>query len=418
VKDRHDLLDAKSPANGKVVQLTTEKDIPGSHIYMEAQIFSSDSKRFLLQRSGHPHGSDKDDPKHQYFVCDLENDCALSPLTSEIGATAPSVFGDKRVYYFVDRTEVGGGRLTLMRVNFDGTDRQTVMVLDATIPGTNYRPSRIYPLSTISSDGKRLALSCFLGDGKQENLTWGLMVFDLERASVKLILQGPSWCNVHPQYCRSTDVNAGHDILVQENHDNITDVQGQIKKLVGGVGADIHVIRDDGTNFRNMPWGRDGNEQCQGHQCWRGTSTWAITSTVTQRPQEKQLIEGNAAPFAGHVGSKTPGGIRNDLSRNFPGPFFWHFGTDSAGRRLITDGGRMDRECGIYLTDLDEPGKDATGHFNYLLSPRCSCSKGTHIHPFLSPDGRYGFFNSDESGILQAYMIALPHPFADRRRVQ
>jgi len=407
MKYRPDLLDEKSAANIKVVQLTTEQDVPGSHIYMEAQIFASDSRRFLLQRSGHAHGSDKDDPKHQYLVCDLENHCALNPLTTEIGATAPSVFGNKCVYYFVDQTEVGGGRLMLKRVNFDGTDRQTIMVIDSTIPGTDYRPSRIYPLSTISSDGKRLALSCFLGNGKPENITWGLMIFDLEQPAVKLILQESSWCNVHPQYCRSTDIDASHDILVQENHDNITDAQGQITKLVGGAGADIHVIRDDGANFRNMPWGRDGNEFCQGHQCWRGRSTWAITSTITKQPHEAQLIEGRAAPFTGHIGIKTPEGLRNDLSRNFPGPFFSHFGTDSEGRRLITDSGRMDRNCGIYITDLGEPGKNPDGHFTYLLSPRSSCCVTAHLHPFLSPEGRYGFFNSDESGILQAYMIML-----------
>jgi hypothetical protein len=44
-------------------------------------------------------------------------------------------------------------------------------------------------------------------------------------------------------------------------------------------GADIHVLRDDGSTFRDMPWGRDGNEFCKGHQCWRGRTSWAITST-------------------------------------------------------------------------------------------------------------------------------------------
>lgn len=33
---RPDLLDEKSPGNIKVVQLTTENDVPSSHIYMEA----------------------------------------------------------------------------------------------------------------------------------------------------------------------------------------------------------------------------------------------------------------------------------------------------------------------------------------------------------------------------------------------
>jgi len=403
MKYRPDLLDKKSPQNIKVVQLTTENNVPSSHVYMEAQIFASDSKRFLLHRSARAHDSDKNDPKHQYLVCDLENNCVLSPLTSEVGATSPSVFGEKLVYYFVNQTEVGGGRLTLMRVNLDGTDRQSVMVIDSTIPGTNYRPSCIYPLSTISSDGKRLALSCFLGDGRQENITWGLMVFDLEKLSVKLILQGQTWCNIHPQYCRSADADASHDILIQENHGNIADAQGQVLKGVGGDYADIHVIRDDGTNFRNTLWGRDGNEFCTGHQCWRGRSVWAIASIGNQQLQEGQLVESSIAPFMGHIGIKTTGGIRNDLSRNFTKPSFIHFGTDIDGRRLITDG---NQGTGVFVADLGKPGKDPA-EFTYLLSPRNNYSKKAHIHPFLSPNGKFGFFNSDESGILQAYMIML-----------
>jgi hypothetical protein len=424
MKERPDLLDKKSPGNIKVVQLTEETGVPSSHVYMEAQVFSSDSRRFLLHRAAYAHGpsgtgpngtytlADKrkfrDDPEHQYLLCDIENNCALSPLIAETGAIAPSVYADKYAYYFIDRTEVGGGSLTLKRVNLDGTGRQTVMVIDAAIPGTNYRPSFIYPLSTISSDGKRMALSCFLGDGSETKITWGLMVFDLEKASVRLVMEGPSWCNMHPQYCRSSDPEACHDILIQENHGNITGAQGQIQALTGGNGADIHVIRDDGTNFRDMPWGRDGNERCQGHQCWRGLSTWAITSTGMKKPPEKHLIESRPVPSADHLGSKTPGGIRNDLSRNFPGPFFWHFATDIEGRRLITDGcDTFGPDCAVYLADLGKPGTDPAGPFNYLLTPRCSCTKNSHLHPFLSPDGQYGFFNSDESGILQAYMVML-----------
>jgi hypothetical protein len=44
-------------------------------------------------------------------------------------------------------------------------------------------------------------------------------------------------------------------------------------------------------------------------------------------------------------------------------------------------------------------------NITFLLNPRSSWQKGAHIHPFLSPDGMMGFFNSDESGILQAYMV-------------
>jgi hypothetical protein len=401
-RPRPDLVDKESPKGLEVIQLTSEAEVPSSHLYMEAQIFTPDSKRFVLHRSATAHGGSQSDLKHQYLLCDLTDNYALAPLTTEAGVTAASVSPDgKYVYYFVNETKPGGGRLTLKRVNLDGTERQTIVVIDKPLPGTKFRPSKIYPLSTISSDGARMALSCFLGDGQTENSPFGLMVFDLRAATVRLVIHGQSWCNMHPQYSRSLEPETSHDILIQENHENVCDAAGAIKKLVGGVGADIHVIRDDGSNFRNMPWGRDGNEACQGHQCWRGRTEWAITSTGTRRPPEAQLIEGRAAPHAGHVGSKTPGGVRNDLSRSFPKPRFYHFATDIAGRRLISDaaGGL------VYVAELGQPGKDPLSNFRRLLATGSSMKKGAHIHPFLSPDGSLGFFNSDETGLLQAYMV-------------
>jgi hypothetical protein len=405
-RPRPDLLDSASPQGIEIIQLTSEDGVPASHLYMEAQVFTPDSKRFVLHRSATAHGGSKHDPQHRYLLCDIEDGCSLHPLTEETGATAASVSPDGRyVYYFVDETRLGGGRLTLKRVQLDGTARETIFVLDSPIPDTKYRPTDLYPLSTISSDGKRLAISAFLGDGQQAGAPFGLMVFDIERATVRLICQGQTWCNMHPQYSRSADPEACHDILIQENHGNEADAQGSIQRLVGGAGADIHVIRDDGTNFRDLPWGRDGNEACQGHQCWRGRSSWAITSTGTSHPPEAQLIEAKAASSADHAGIKTPGAVRNDLTREFPNPHFYHFATDIEGRHLISDAAPFNKDAKIYVAELGEPGQDPLRNFKYLLSPRSSCEKGSHIHPFLSPDGTMGFFNSDESGLLQAYMI-------------
>ncbi len=408
---RPDLLDERSPEGIEVVQLTTEPDVPASHVYMEAQIFTPDSKRLVVHRSAHAHGGDQHDPEHRYLLCDIENGCELSPLTSETGATAPSISPDGRwFYYFVNETVTNGGKLTLKRVGLDGGEcraraRETICVLDGPLPGTDFRPSHMYVLSTISSDGRRVATGGYLGDGDTRSAPYGMMVFDVEEGTVELVLHGPTWCNIHPQYCRSTDPEGSHDILVQENHDNVADERGQIERLVGGVGADIHVIRDDGTDFRNMPWGRDGNEQCQGHQCWRGSSRWAITSTGTKQPPEAQLIEGYAAPYAGHVGIDTPGGVRNDLSRSVEDPHFYHFGTDIAGTRIVSDAEPRDQGGAVWLAELGEAGEEPLLDPRYLLNPRSTCEKDTHIHPFLSPDGTMAFFNSDESGLLQAYMI-------------
>jgi len=117
------------------------------------------------------------------------------------------------------------------------------------------------------------------------------------------------------------------------------------------------------------------------------------------------LIEGRAAQHAGHVGIATPGGLRNDLSRDFTNPKFYHFATDLAGRRLISDAGPLGVEAKIFTAEFGEPGKDPLAAWRYLLRPRSTCKKESHIHPFLSPDGKRAFFNSDESGRLQAYMV-------------
>lgn len=406
MKRRPDLVGPDSPAGLEVFQLTTESGMPSSHVYMEAQVFTPDSRELVLHRSAHPHGSSPRDPEHRYLVCDLSDGGSLCPITEETGATAPSISPDGRVlYYFVDQTEVGGGRLTLRRVNLDGTGRETLLVIDAPLPGTGFRPSRPYPLSTISSDGERLAISAFLGDGRTEDAPWGLLVCDLRRGRVELVLQGQSWCNLHPQYCRGTGLREAHDVLIQENHGNHCDLTGQFDRLTGGEGADIHLIRDDGTGLRDLPWGRDGNEFCQGHQCWIGRSDRALTSTSTRQPRGACLIAGSPVPHVGHLGAATPGGRRTDLTRQVERPDFYHFATDLAGRRLITDSGPTDNGGGLWLAELpadeDAPLIDLT----FLLNPRSSWAKGTHIHPFLSPDGRCGFFNSDESGVLQAYLV-------------
>ncbi len=402
---RPDLVAPDAPAGTEVFQLTSEA-VPSCHVYMEAQIFSPDSKRFVLHRSAHAHGSDKNDPEHRYLLCDIEDGCSLSPLTEETGATAPSMTPDgKYLYYFVNETEVNGGRVTLKRVRLDGTERETILVLDDGVPGTGMRPSHLYPLSTISSDGERLALSAFMGDGETEDAPFGLMIFDVTKATVELILQGQTWCNLHAQYSRSLDPEASHDILIQENHGNKANPQGEITTLVSGAGADIHVIRDDGTNFRTMPWGRDGNEHCQGHQCWRGRSEWAITSTGTREPRSARLIEGRAVADQGHLGLETPGAVRNDLSRELEQPDFYHFATDIEGTRLISDTGPMNPEGRVVVAELGTPGESPLVNLRTVAHPKCSWVKGAHMHPFLSPDGRTGFFNSDESGVLQAYMV-------------
>ncbi len=402
---RPDLVSASSPAGTMVYQLTTERDVPSCHIYMEAQIFTPDSKRLVLHRSADAHRPQRGDPEHQYLLCDLENDGALSPLTNEVNAVGPSVSPDGQwLYYFLDHTEIGGGSLTLKRVRLDGTERQTVMVVDDRIPGTDMRPSFVAARSGISADGKRVAFSGFLRDGERLDLPWGLMVFEVEECSVRVVLYGNDWCDMHPQYCRAPGF--WHDIMVQHNHGYFYAPDGGYHSSRDGTGADVHVIRDDGTDLRDPPVGRDGVEYCQGHQCWLGRTDLGLSTTILTDRGEQQLIVGKSAPCADHVGLNTPGAVRNHLTRGFGGPHFYHFQPDAQGRQIIMDYHDSQGRQGIYLADVPEDVlSGALSNYRYLVNPRSSWKSAAHPHPFLSPDGRTGFFNSDETGTLQAYMV-------------
>ena len=65
---RPDLLDEDSPEGIEVVQLTDEPDIPSSHVYMEAHVFTPDSRRIVLHRAADPHGADNLNPEHRSLL--------------------------------------------------------------------------------------------------------------------------------------------------------------------------------------------------------------------------------------------------------------------------------------------------------------------------------------------------------------
>ena len=56
---RPDMLAIRSPAEIEVFQLTDEPTLPSCHVYMEAQVFTLDSRYYVLHRSVHAHGSEK-----------------------------------------------------------------------------------------------------------------------------------------------------------------------------------------------------------------------------------------------------------------------------------------------------------------------------------------------------------------------
>ena len=412
-RERPDLLGEQSPEGMRVTQISADAERPHSHIYMEARVFTPDSRRFVFQRFLDPADIDTRSSRREYLLCDIEDGYSFIQLTDEEGAIGPSVSPDGRyLYYFVDRTVAGGGWWAIKRVDLDTFQRETLAKFDRPLPEAGRHLSMLYVLSSISSDGARLCMSGYLGDGRSHNAPWGLVVFDVERAAASLIFEGQSFCNLHHQYSRSKDPEESHDILIQDNHGCDVDELGNIVTLAGGKGADVHVIRDDGSNFRCYAFGRDGVERCQGHQAWRGEQMSVVASVAIDGEERYPLLEGKpvrAEPGTMHHGRLIAGATRNRISRSMEREDSCHFACDPTGTRCVSDTyGYRGRhaECVIYVGVLpDEP--DAVLRTRYLLHPRSSFdrSQHTHPHPFQSPDGNVVLFNSDESGLPQIYPV-------------
>ena len=394
-RERPDMLDPSSPPGLRVVQITTHASQSSWNVYTEAPVFTPDSRRFVFVREGN------------YWLCDIADNFSLRQLTDEQGATAPSVTPDgKWMYYIIE----SGQGVSLKRLSLKSFTRQTLLSFDV-VPGTKYRPSRIYPLSTISSDGQRLATSCFLGDGKTPNSPWGILVFDLKKPSVSLIPLGADYNNIHPQYCRSRDPKLSRDILVQHNHGSEVDPTGKTIRLVGGLGADIHVVRDDGHEWRDIPIGRDGTEYVQGHQQWRGRSG-SVLSAMSIPRGKKRILEGFPIPTdnqTSHRGAQIPGGRSVDLTRNIPDPDYVHFSSDDSGMRLVSDTLRIDpvtKKKTVLIVIGTLAGDPPELKMLRLLETGTSFNgQPAHPHPFFSPDTTRAFFNSDATGRPQVYLV-------------
>ena len=98
-------------------------------------------------------------------------------------------------------------------------------------------------------------------------------------------------------------------------------------------------------------------------------------------------------------------GSRNILSRNIIPPHFLHFATDDAGSRIISDYEADNGEWHLYTGSFGKDGEAAT--LQMILNLGSREKSPWHPHPFLSPDGKYAFFNSAAEGTLQPYMLLL-----------
>ena len=411
-RERQDLLDEYSPDGLKVIQITTNPDMTSHHVYPERSMFTPESKRFVFHRMLAEGNSTGD-----YWICDIEDNFSLRQITDEreIRGMAVSPSGKWMYYCIEDMTKSPKSILKLKRVSLEDYKRETLYILEGPIPGTNLRPTRL-SLRSISSDGKRLCAQAFLGDGKTENAPFGILVFDIEKLSLKLIFKGKFFNNMHLQYCRSLDPIRSHDILIQHNHNWIVDQKGERIKKIDEDPTDLHVVRDDGSNWRDIPIGRDGILFHHGHQQWRGRMGTVLTSVTNRTNGRIGIYEGwpiETDKNTSHLGSAIPGGRYNDLCRNVEHTSFDHFSVDLSGMHVVARSGPLPNGEGptIYIGSIS-PDEYGYLRVQYLLNTKIDASKRGWFRgqsdwprPFFSPDANMVFFHSNLDGSSQIFMV-------------
>lgn len=411
-----DLLTADSPKDLRVTCITGDSPHVHSHIYMEASVFTPDSRRFVFQRF-HTKAAGYNDRflRRDLWLCDLDDGCALRQLTDHPAAIAPSVAPDGRYVYYMttQRDPTSPPHPTLHRICLDSFKDETLATFDKVLDGVG-KPSQLYLLTTVRGDGGALAFGAFLGDGKKQGM-WGVVSFDLTSGETKLVAHSAHMLNQHMQYARTADPQRKHDLLVQHNANTISTPMGEIQSL--GRGCTLFVIRDDGTNYRRVPCGNVPHEKVHGHQEWRGDKDTLLVGIDQVGPGDahtRPVIE--ATPIPADPNDDTPPALlpgadehRNDITRSLDQPMCGHTAIDPTGTKFITDMrdmGAPAETTTLHIGTLpDEP--NAALRAQYLLDPRSTYTRdqATHPHPFLSPDGKRAFFNTDYTGKPQVWMV-------------
>ena len=432
---REDLYLPGGPQGFDIIEITAKSDWAHTQIYPENYVFTPDSRRFVLRRR-RPFNNGA---KCEFLLCDMDDNYSLRQLTDEddIIYLCNITHDGKFVLYFVTLPERRG--FQLKRVDVETGAREVVMTVDKPLSGHSYVPVACGG-SAVRHDGRAVCLNACIQIPDDDDMFYLTLVLDLDTCEARVIDEGNNgdYAGLHLQYARD---DALHDILGQQNHGRTPD------RIVGVMGCDIHVIRDDGTNQRSFPWGRDGWEQCMGHECWLGKTGWAVSSTITLErdgTNKCHIIAGKPMKTTDgqrHTGNRIPGAEHNrvDLTRdNELTPFTCHYQFDPTGVYCATDwiaGGKGilkdKRSCtdeeyyskwdysdvehaanDMLLLGKITPPPDSYGVApNAVLKPRPIMRTGSalipaFIEPALSPDHKTVIFNCTTPGKKPQAMLA------------
>lgn len=418
MKLQPELLDENSPQGLEVYDIAPDVD-KAVLTYPDKPTFLEDGRRLMFTIDKQP------------VLCHLDDKCKLEPLTPKL----PGMFN-------ADWDLTSGGRYMVYKATPPAEDELLVRRLDfrtgqvddifnakGNFPGTNAPVSK-FNIQTASSDGLHFGGRVYLGDGKTHQAGYAIIICDTTTNTSKIIYKHNDLFNTHMQYSRQTEAPGMYDLLIQMNHGSITNAEGKVELGLGpptDLGVDVHVMQDDGSNRRELPFGRDGLEGNIGHQIWRGQTDMAVTVTLENLDKSYGWAEGTRQHvIAGTPAPEDPANLhkgridrekyRVELSKGFKDPRFCHLGVDDTGLRFSFDTFPVftGTRAGMLIYIGQAKDMHSPLAFQYILNTGIVFTggdKGTHAHPILSPGGKELFFNSNMLGKPKAYMVKnLPWP--------
>jgi hypothetical protein len=240
---------------------------------------------------------------------------------------------------------------------------------------------------TVSPDGRR-----GLAIGRPSPETLGIFRFELRSGHGDWIHISPHLSNPHLQY----RLHADQRILIQENRGEVLDEVGNIIRPYDERGVGLYSISSEGDDRRDFPVGPPWTAGTTGHECWIGDSDRVLVTLVAPYNDGERC--GNIVEA--RVDWEKPRVV-------FDSPRIWnHISVSRCGKYFVAD---IHEEADIPIII----GSIASGKTRVLCNAQTSAGypQYTHSHPYLTSDNRHVVFNSDRTGLAQAYCASVPEDF-------
>ncbi len=348
----------------RILRMTSQPCINHT-IYPETPVSTPDGRRFIFGRLA-ALGT-----LTTFWIADIGMR-RCRQVTDEEGASAPIVTPDGRWFFY----SVGRSIRRLSAATFE---REDVFEVPASVP-------TVGPIVSVSHDGTR-----FLASASRTLGRYGVAVIDIARGTVDVVAEGRDVRNPHPQF--SLD---GRDrIMVQVNDGIAVDPAGNILRLVGPMGASLHVLEADGSGRVKLPAGSSPLERVQGHECWIPGENRVITTLHRRRDPSEPWVQDRIVTVA--PGERTARVVGE-------GEAFCHIHVSPDGRYWVSDCNRTAR---IFV------GSMSSGRHRLFCSTGSTFGSAqyTHPHPFFLGDGRTIAWQSDVTGVPHVYCAPIPDGF-------